>query len=446
MALVRVKTEEKEIVSNMQTYTPRSSEYLLLILPVISDIIIGQMNLHKLFYLIPALTVLLMILILNSLNLGVTLSSILTASVTFLLTLIVSNYVSKIEKRAEQESNKEHKQELSCEDVINLIREALHKHSRANLLVKEHINNVVSHTEKAAFQIMEYARGINEATDRLISEVETIKREGEKFSEETHQNIEENEQVLRRLQNYIGTSRIEMQQDKEIVEILQQNAKELVTLVEVIKNVADQTNLLALNASIEAARAGDWGKGFAVVADEVRKLSERSNKAADTIEKAVKSMASNIQSKLSWKTDESILKHKEEFLIKLEQKLSAIGDSYRLLDHMNKEIIKKVSSATESVNLKVLELLSNIQFQDITRQQMEKIIEILNRIEGLYENVHASSMHELIEQLRKIAEFNVDDLRKIYVMQSQRDTHDHVLGKRKVDRHKKEENNVFFFD
>lgn len=403
------------------------------------------MNKIKLLLIVPISLIILLSFLFSYLNIGTTISSITVATAVFLLTVVISNFVSKSEQKKQQSSERE-RQELSCEYVTNVIREALLKNSQANTLVKEHINDVIKHTEEAAFQIMDYARGISEATDNLISEVEAIKKEGEKFSEETHQNIEENEQVLRRLENYIGTSRIEMQEDMEIVKILQENAKELSSLVEIIKNVADQTNLLALNASIEAARAGESGKGFAVVADEVRKLSERSNKAADTIEKAVKAMASNIQLKLSWKTDEQIIKQKEEFLIKIEQKLSAIGDSYRLLDHMNKEIIKKVSVASEAVNYKVLELLSNIQFQDITRQQMEKIIEILNKVEGLYGDISATTMEELIEKIRKIAEFNVEDLRKIYVMEKQRETHDAVLGNKKKTKEKSEQNNVFFFD
>jgi methyl-accepting chemotaxis protein len=59
--------------------------------------------------------------------------------------------------------------------------------------------------------------------------------------------------------------------------------KQIVSIIEIVTDIADQTNLLALNASIEAARAGEFGKSFQVVAGEVKQLARQTTGAINDI-------------------------------------------------------------------------------------------------------------------------------------------------------------------
>ncbi len=74
----------------------------------------------------------------------------------------------------------------------------------------------------------------------------------------------------------------------ETMAVLQEKAKQIHTITEVITEIAMRTNLLALNAAIEAARAGEHGRGFAVVAGEVRQLAQRTKTATDDIRNMVR--------------------------------------------------------------------------------------------------------------------------------------------------------------
>lgn len=68
---------------------------------------------------------------------------------------------------------------------------------------------------------------------------------------------------------------------------LSEQTSQIVTITNLVSDLANQTNLLALNAAVEAARAGEHGKGFAVVASEIRKLADQSKKSAEKIQALV---------------------------------------------------------------------------------------------------------------------------------------------------------------
>ena len=76
---------------------------------------------------------------------------------------------------------------------------------------------------------------------------------------------------------------------------LEEYAKNINSVLEVITGVAEQTNLLALNAAIEAARAGEHGRGFSVVAEEVRNLSQRTADSAHEIHDIIENIQKQTQ-------------------------------------------------------------------------------------------------------------------------------------------------------
>ncbi|MDH5426923.1 MAG: methyl-accepting chemotaxis protein [Nitrospirota bacterium] len=169
-----------------------------------------------------------------------------------------------------------------------------------------------------------------------------------------------------------------------VVEEVEASTQRISPLLEEIEFIADQTRLLALNATIEAARAKEHGRGFAVVAEEVAKLANRSGLAAANIQSVVSEMNAS--------TQKAIISLQSFASIDLTDALKTrdrIGDITKILEVKSSKLQAGVLHATSSAQKhanQVTDIVMSLQFQDISRQRLEKAIGVLS---GLRETVQA---------------------------------------------------------
>ncbi len=170
------------------------------------------------------------------------------------------------------------------------------------------------------------------------------------------------------------------------VDDLSEQMDGIFTLLDSANSIARQTNLLALNAAIEAARAGEAGRGFAVVAQEIRKLSQDSAKFNDEIRHQVQ------QSQRIFTTTRDIVGNMAS------QDMSTSINAKGKMDEMTTkvhELNAMVASGIDEMGVVVERLRENVntalrllQFEDITRQVLERADKRINFLDRFAAELH----------------------------------------------------------
>ena len=164
-----------------------------------------------------------------------------------------------------------------------------------------------------------------------------------------------------------------------MVDQVEASTLSIAPLLKEIEYIADQTKLLALNASIEAARANEHGRGFAVVAQEVTKLANRSTIVAANIQGAIGQVNSSTE-----RAVEALQKFSAIDLTSALITKDRIVDITRMIGqknlHLQVGVVQAIQSAQRHAN-EVTDIVMTMQFQDISRQRLEKTVRQLTELQ-----------------------------------------------------------------
>jgi len=382
--------------------------------------IVGKKQLHLL-----ASVILLSLLIIFSViysNIAMFFLSLIILAILYAGILWLSNQNKTITHNFHtlQTQNQEHIK------YIERVKNELEKDNQFNELFTGQLQGVVDDTETAAFDLLSQIKDIDAAVQKVVNQVGDEVLHSDKISLTGKEDFEANVQTIQTIKQFFTTTDQEDQLDVQRVHTVLEQSKELLNLINFVKNIASNTNLVALNAAIEAARAGESGRGFAVVADEVRNLAQRSDQVAGEIEQGVNKMVKTIETQFARNIDDENTIEEHEKISQLMDKLHILGNNYHELLDRYHSIVTSLHDNNQVVADRVMTALGSIQFQDITRQRLELISETLAKL-----NKHNSQLIEQMndEQLLSASpEMAIEDIIENYRMQSQRKIHSDVIG------------------
>lgn len=288
--------------------------------------------------------------------------------------------------------------------------------------LKDNFSIIEQNSNEIASVFSEIASGIDSQNQSIadINETITANQNASKLVAETSvdmltlsgrtsDSISEGGQEVESLKGEINKVNDNILETVTLMTELDDQAQQILMILNTLNGITKQTNLLALNASIEAARAGESGKGFSVVAEEIRSLAENSQKSTEVISAIINTVIGKIEQAsekvkvidISFKTSKSssdkvddifhhIIKDTDEVV----DKAKLVKELIRNLTEDNSKISKDmntISAGSEETAASIEEITANIleqnnRIQDIAKNYKD-IDELNQRLSELVNEV-----------------------------------------------------------
>ena len=293
-----------------------------------------------------------------------------------------------------------------------------------NEVVRKQLGSVVEETEKASFDIIARLGDIDRVVEQLNAIVDRSTQVSSDIIGTAEQRITDNQQLIAQLDQYIVQRVADAETEQQRSLQFAEQGRALAGLVQLIRNIAFQTNLLALNAAIEAARVGEAGRGFAVVAGEVRKLAQATDQAVGQINDGIQDVVDSIEQQYQHKLQHNDIQAERAALQNFSAQLNELGREYQQVARHDAEVMQQIHESSQQLVAMFMDALASVQFQDVTRQQIEHVIAALSRLDG-----HAVDLARYLQaldvpgqELRPLSE-HLQEVYSGYVMHTQRSDH-----------------------
>jgi len=290
---------------------------------------------------------------------------------------------------------------------------------KINEVLMAQISHVVQETENAAMGILANCKQTGTCVEHATHTVDDVVTKSNENINKENSEIENIEAFMDDLSRYIHERDKESVAQQQSISDIMADTETLTNLTSRVKNIARQTHMLSMNAKIEAARAGEHGVGFAVVAEEVRDLSLTSAKMAENIANGINSFKDSMDERLSvllkcMDSDNKRLGQVNTLMDQMAHRMTGICHNQSILFI---SMMADIQKETDTVSMSVMESVASVQFQDITRQELEHIQGMLKHINGyIQEYAHGDNPDPL----------DVETLSMDYCMSSQRVIHQDI--------------------
>jgi methyl-accepting chemotaxis protein len=215
----------------------------------------------------------------------------------------------------------------------------------------------------------------------------TCSRELSKFSsnaatvnsnENLNKSISELTFLLKKISKHFLNSSEEVKTDKEELLHVLKEVEVIVDELSGFKKVVKQLRMLGVSTKIESSRLGNDEYGFYALAENVDKLSTLINDKVASIIGKISLLSTEIK-RATTDLQKLEIEQRQQSVIILNHatlSLETLEKKYNLTSQKTESI----SYSSQNVNQNINEIVTSIQFHDITRQQIEHVSEVITEL------------------------------------------------------------------
>jgi len=186
------------------------------------------------------------------------------------------------------------------------------------------------------------------------------------------------QQMMADMEAYLTEARTRSDDSCSTLEQVQELLGRLSEPLEGFQKMNKSLRMLSISTKIESARLGELGSGFVNLAMDVEKLSHQVNEKSGAILAHRNMMATLIDSNLVTVRSSGAVQY-----AKVASSLNSTASSIQELVSVNERCTQfgaTVSTISTEVTANISEVVSSLQMHDMTRQQVEHIVEALERL------------------------------------------------------------------
>ncbi len=266
------------------------------------------------------------------------------------------------------------------------------------------LKRVVEQTENAAMTLLERFSAISEQAERGAQEAQKAMRSlgVENSDSESLENLiqQSHESIVSR--SSVINEFLALNQDNSAkIEKISNLVSKTEELISGITDISERSKLITFNLAVESAKIGVKGQGFKVIVSELQKLNDQTADFAKNILDIVKSFNTyNAQLLDQWIGRSKELTEKvRSDTGQAEKTVEALARSYDL----TRSLFKSLSENSIQVNRSMGDILASLQFQDITRQQIEGVNAFLSDIQEIVNNLLKELSSRRIQATKEVS-------------------------------------------